>query len=302
MNRRDLANVLLLVAALGLSLWAVHGSTRLLAAPVDSATVTTVVDAGGHVHTAKAYQRVLSLGLIGDAILLSLCEPTRIAGLSVWSAEQPDAHRGAGLPRLHGLDDLEAILAIRPDVVLISTFGGESERIARVREAGIPVVDLGVPTGLTAYCASLRLVGTLLAVPERGEREAVRHEQRAAAVAADIPAERRPRAIYLALVGEVLFGGATGTSFHDALVLGGCRDAGSEAGWRAWPELTPERVLEVRPEVIITQSGMAADLRKRPGLDRLQARWIEIDAPLLQDPGSLIVDAAQAIRAGVHPR
>ena len=302
MNRRDLANVLLLVGAIALSLWSIHGSTRLLAAVTTSSTTATVVDAAGTVHPVHQYQRVLSLGLIGDAILLSVCEPTRIAGLSIWSKEQPDAFRAAGLPRLHGLDDLEAILAIRPDVVLVSTFGGESERMTRLREAGIRVVDLGIPRGLASYCANLRLVASLLAVPERGEREALRQEQRSAAVAADIPAERRPRAIYLAVVGEVLFGGATGTSFHDALVLGGCRDAGSEAGWLAWPELTPERVLAVSPEVIITQAGMAADLRKRAGLDRLQARWIEIEAPLLQDPGSLIVDAAQAIRAGVHPR
>lgn len=309
-----LANALGLIAALAVGWWAVAtvpGPTAASAHDVScaaDATVTTadgrpaVRDARGIIIPCAAYRRIASLGIQSDALLVELCEPERLVAASAWSVG-PWAHRLGAVPRLRGFDDLETLIALKPDVVLVSTFGGDLDRLSRLREAGLTVCDLGPQGGVTSLVDNARLLGRLLGIPERGERFAVAFPRRMAAVAATLPESARRSAVYVQCIGDQLFGGAAGTSFHDVLTAAGLRDVAR--GFTGWPQYAVEQLITLDPDLMVTQRGGAATLRRLPGISAMRAARdprgiVELDVELLQCPGPVMLDAAEILHAQVY--
>jgi iron complex transport system substrate-binding protein len=240
---------------------------------------------------------------VADEVLLEICEPDRVAAFTGTSARATTrGFRYAGKPTLERLDDLEGVLSLHPDLVLVNGLG-DPRPVARFREAGLVVLDLGEMRGLSTLIPEIHLLAEVLGHPERGEWYATSLVQRMNAIAADVPASDRSRAIHLSVYGDSLFGGALGTSYHDVLVAAGLVDAAS--AYRGWPQYTAEQVLTMDPDIIVTNMGMRERLCAHSGLARLRACMaprgvVEVDADLLGDPGPAMVDAARRIRNAVH--
>lgn len=261
-------------------------------------------DAAGAAIAPRPWRRVASASLIGDAALAELAGAERVVAISAWSG---DRHAACfpGAPRLRGFEDLETLLALRPELLLVSAAGAEPERRRRLEDAGIAVFDLGEARGAASYAQALRDVASLLGEPERGAAAAERFLAELATVAAGAPPEaQRPRALFLMPIGDGLVGGTVGTSFHDVLGAAGMRDAAA-LRWRDWPVLGTEDVLVLDPDLIVCPTGSAERLRRRPGFDRLRAcrdprGVVELPSELLEDPGPGIVAAARRLRALVR--
>jgi len=85
----------------------------------------------------------------------------------------------------------------------------------------------------------------------------------------------------------------------------GLRDGAAEAGFDGWPELTPEQVLAINPQYLVTRPGMGSVLCGRDALSALRAcrrphGVLEVDGMLLDDPGPTILEAAEALRAALE--
>ncbi|WP_437339172.1 ABC transporter substrate-binding protein [Sorangium sp. So ce394] len=260
-------------------------------------------------HTGAAvalrdFRRIASASTVADALLLELCEPDRIVALTGYGARRsPRGYRYAGKALLEDIADIEALLALRPDLVLLNGYG-DPRRIARLREAGLTVYDLGPMRGLATLLPNVREVAALVGHPERGRWLATALAEGMASVAADIEPPRRRRGMYVSGYGGRLFGGTAGTSYHDVLVSAGLSDAAAGAHCD-WPEYTAEEVLALDPDVLVTNAGMRATLCGQAGLDRLRAcsaagGVVELDDALLGDPGPAMVDAARAVRRAVY--
>ena len=183
-----------------------------------------VRDAQGNAIPLGNYTRIVSLGLESDALLAELCERDRIAGVSLYH-RGTTALRLAGLPRFAGLDDLEAVITLAPDLVLVSSSADQLDRIARLRQAGLTVCNLGPQRGVASLVPSARLIGALLGADARAERFVATFTQRLANVDASLPAERpRRRALYLGVYGREIYGGTVGSSYHDVLTAAGLID------------------------------------------------------------------------------
>ena len=239
-----------------------------------------------HPSGLSTFTRIVSLGITTDAALAELCEPDRVVGVSAWTTG-PLARRWADKPRLSGLDDLERIIALAPDLVLVNTAGGEGDRLERLRSVGLRVEELGPMAGLAAYERDLAVVGRLLGREDEGRALGARLRERLARVAD--PARPAPRALYLATYGGILFGGTVGSSYHDVLIAAGCRDAAADS-FAGWPQFSVEQVLLLAPEVIVTKAGMGRQL------PATTARIIELPAELLEDPGPRLLEAAEALQ------
>jgi iron complex transport system substrate-binding protein len=320
MTRLDVLNLAALVAALAL---AAAGTVYLASPPGDRADARPEVEAtagplritladgrpgvrdaqGGAVPLAT-YRRIASLGLESDALLAELCERDRLVAASAF-------HRGtvalrlAGLPRLAGLDDLEAVISLAPDLVLVSSAADQADRIARLRDAGLTVCDLGAQRGLTSLLPNAHLVGALIGAEERAARFVTTFTRRLARVAADLPPDRpRRSAIYLGIYGRELYGGTTGSSYHDVLTAAGLVDVAA-AQHHGWPKLSLEEVLALDPELIVVSPSSAAALRTLPGAANLRALrdngLIVLDEALLEDPGPGLLEAAEALFAAAYP-
>lgn len=319
MSRLDYVNLAALLAALALAtvgtLEFARPSAVASASPALESTigVTRVIlddgrqavrDAHGNAIPLMTYRRIVSLGLESDALLAELCERDRVAGVSTYH-RGTTALRLAGLPRFAGLDDLEAVITLVPDLVLVSSAADQLDRIARLRQAGLTVCNLGPQRGVASLVPNARLIGALLGAEARAERFISTFTHRLANVAASLPPDRaRRRALYLGVYGREIYGGTLGSSYHDVLTAAGLVDvaAGQHSGW---PKLGLEDVIALDPEVIVLSAGSAVALRALPGVEAVRAvtdgTLLILDDDLLEDPGPGLLDTAEVLFRAAYP-
>lgn len=304
MNTTAWLNGLAALVAVGLAaLVAGHhrvGDDREVVAP---RSASELADASGHVTPIRPFRRILSASTLADRLLVELCEPDRIVAFTAYGAEHsPLAYQYAGKALLKSGTDVEEVLALKPDLFVTNSFGTPA-KMARLREAGIEVFDLGEAHGLDSLLEDARKVGQLVGHPERGERYAQAFARRFQQVAAAVPADQRRTAIYLSVYGNQLFGGALGSSYHDILVHAGLIDAAA-VRFGNWPKYSPEQVLELDPEVIVSKRGMKQAICERPSFERLRActsgTIVEVDSELMDDPGPAMLDVAETVFASVY--
>lgn len=263
-----------------------------------------VIDAAGRAVPVERYARVVSGSTVSDWLLVELSEFGRIRAMTERSARgAPWRHRFAGKDTIDTLTNLEALLALGPDLVVVDNLG-DPRRIARLREHGLAVFDIGEMRGVDSVAGAARKLGALMGHPDPGAKLAHDFSRSMRAIAIDLPPEQRRSAVYVSVYGKQLYGGTAGTTYHDVLAHGGLIDAAAER-YRGWPEYSPEALLELDPELIVTRRGMATALCRVPGLDGLRAcstprGIVEIDGFILDDPGLGMREAAAAVYATVY--
>lgn len=299
----DGLNALAAVAALALAVLFAGGLELGLgsASELEAVSAEPIEDATGVAVPVRRYERIASATTIADQVLDGILEPERliaVTGESKRNAEQPWRHEGRAV--VEDLEDLETLIALRPDLVIVANVA-EARRVARLREAGLQVFDIGGDSGADALVETTRRLGRLVAAPERAEAMAERFQRRMAAVA-DAGVER-PGALYVGSWGNQLFGGAIGTSYHEVLVAAGLRDVAAEAGLTGWPTYDAERLLVMDPEWLVIPASNRGAFCGRERFANLQAcregRVAAIDDRILGDPGYGMLPAAEALHRRV---
>jgi iron complex transport system substrate-binding protein len=265
-----------------------------------------LVDGGGHPVPLRPYRRIVSASLAADRLLLELAERDRILAVSGTSATTGfEPWRFAGFPTVDGFGPLEAIIALKPELVLMNVFGDQG-RVDRLRDAGIEVFNLGQPRGLPSFLTAARALGELLGHPERGAHFAARFAAQMERVAAPLGDRPRRRALYLAVYGGQILGGTRGTSYHDVLTAAGLVDVAAEGGYFDWPQYRPEQIAALNPELVIGKDGMKEAICTQPGLAGLAAcrtgQVITLPGSVLEDPGMGMLDAAEQLFDRVYGR
>lgn len=311
-----LANAVLLTVALAAAVGAAIVTHRLplRAPPATTAAPGTpaarfVRDEAGQEVPVAPYRRIVSTTWVGDSLLLELCEPDRIVAFTRTSREDSTyAHRFAGKPAIEGLGPIEPIIALKPDIVLLTAGFGDAGRRAHLREAGIPTFDIGGMRGVASLTRAAEALAAVIGAPERGVAFARAFRARMGRVAAPLAAARRPRprALFLSFISGHLFGGTIGTSYHDVLDAAGVIDAAAER-FSGWPEYTREQLIGLDPDLIITKQGRRQELCGTTGLERLRACTrpdgvIEMPTGLMEDPGPAMLDAAEQLYREVYER
>ncbi len=264
-----------------------------------------VADADGRATPIRPYARIGSSSMVADELLLSLVEPERIATLSEYGRKNAeDAHLYGARPTTAALSDIEGLLGQKLDLLLVHNIGSEAQ-LARVRDAGVVVFNLGEMRGLATLLPNIQAVSALLDVPERGERLAQKFMRRMTRVAAGLPEHERKRAIYLSAFNNNLYGGTRGTSYHDVLTQAGLIDAAAR-DHHDWPAYDPEILLALDPERVVTPAGMAASICRIHGLERLRAcadehrGVVEMPEGLMENPGLSMLEAVEVLFERVY--
>jgi iron complex transport system substrate-binding protein len=253
-------------------------------------------DLGRRVALDKPAQRVVSVlpSLTETVCALQRCE--RLVGVDRYSSWPALVRR---LPQVGGgLDpSVEAVLALRPDVVLMarSARGGQ-----RLESLGVPVVYLE-PQQHADVRRALQVVGTLLAVPPADvQRVWSAMDQTLTQAAESLPADRRQQRVYVEVspapyaAGEVSFVGET-------LQRLGLRNVvPRERG--AFPLLSPEWVVRSQPDVVVLGQVHRPGLAARPGWAAIPAvakqrvcAFDEATWDTLVRPGPRLAEGAQAL-------
>lgn len=264
-----------------------------------------IVDSDGNRVQLGGYERIVAGSTVAaDAVHLIVGNGPLVA-IPELSVTSPDGERFTDISTVTSTADVEAILALRPDLVLYNQVG-ESDADARLREQGITVLDLGGMTGAEAWTRSLRLVSLILTGDTAaGDVEALRWRRRFERVDAPLAADDRETALVVSSYGEQLFGGGEGTSYHDVIEAAGLHDI-SAGRFSGWPQYDPEVILEMNPRWIVTTEGMGDAVCQAVGVRILDAcassprRVVEVPQALFGDPGRLMLDAAEYVYDEVY--
>jgi len=263
----------------------------------------TMTDAGGKPLTVRRFTRIASGDLVVDRLLLELCEPDRIAAFSDRAPYSYEAFRYVGKPPLPELNNVEGVLALKPDLVIVHSMGKRTHA-EQLRQAGVAVFELGEMLGLQTLLSDMEAIGQLVGSSDRANELRARTVRRLMNVSAGRPESERTEALYLGVHGGILYGGTLGSSFHDVLSAAGLKDIAA-THHTGWPRFTNEQILAFKPRLIVTQAGMARVMCQITGFAAVPAcgpggRIVELPAELLVDPGLPLVDAAESLALLVY--
>lgn len=189
---------------------------------------------------------------------------TRLVGVDRYSNWPADIKR---LPHLGGLDDaqIEAIAALKPDLVLAST---SSRAMERLEALGFTVVRLKSESH-TDVRRTLDLVARLLGTPDEGARVWARLAREIDAAAQRVPAALRGQRVYFEIGGGPYAAGTTSFIGETLARLGMANIVSADLG--PFPKLNPEYVVRARPDLIMGVQREQDALVQRPGWNSLAA-------------------------------
>ncbi len=252
------------ILAHGIRVWFGATLTTLVACAALAQPIVVRDDGGTEHRFEKPPERIVTMmpSLTETAWVLGGGE--RLVGVdrySNWPAEI------ARLPRLGGLDDahIEAIAALRPDVVLASA---SSRAMDRIESLGLRVVRVKSDTHADMR-RSLELVAQLLGTPGEGSRAWARIEQEMGAAAARVPRRLRGQRVYFEIGGGPYAAG-TGSYIGETLTRLDMDNIVPPA-LGPFPKLNPEFVARARPDIIMGLRSEMAALQRRPGWSALSA-------------------------------
>ncbi len=247
-------------------MWAWLVATALLLGPAMAwaAGVSIVDDRGAKVRLAQPPQRIVSLlpSLTETVCALDACGA--LVATDRWS-NWPE--RVKALPKLGGLDDVsvEAILALRPDLVLVAP---ASRLAARLRSLGLVVAELDAQD-LPGVQHMLDQVATLLARPERARAVWQGMQQDMAQARAALPPTAVGRRVYVE-VSSAPYAAGESSFIGQLLARLGARNV-VPASLGPFPKLNPEFVLRAQPDVMVLAAHEVPAMVQRPGWSALPA-------------------------------
>jgi iron complex transport system substrate-binding protein len=225
--------------------------------------VTVTDDRGVLLTLMQPPQRIVSLlpSLTETVCALGQCQ--RLVGVDRYS-NYPEVVRS--LTQVGGgLDpNIEAIVALKPDLVLMAT----STQVAdRLQSLGIKVLAME-PKSHADVKRALQTLGQLLEVPD-AERVWREIDEAVSAAAQAVPASARSMQVYFEVnsapyaAGETSFIGETLRRLRVGNMV--------PAALGAFPKLNPEYVVRANPDLIMVGDRNFAGLQGRPGWSRIRA-------------------------------
>lgn len=255
-----------------------------------------VDDRGVSVHLPVTPQRIVSLlpSLTESVCALGACE--RLVGTDRYSNWPASVQ---ALPKVGGgLDpNVEAVVALKPDVVVLAKASRVTERLERL---GLKVLVFE-PKNQADMRRVLGKLGQLLAVDD-AEKVWRAIDASVSAAAQSLPAHVRGTRVYYEVnngpyaAGEASFMGETLARLGAKNII--------PAALGPFPKINPEFVVRADPDLIMTSERSAQDMEQRPGWQGIRAvrqgricRFKPEESDVLVRPGPRMGEAARIMAA-----
>lgn len=231
----------------------------LIAAPA-LADIAVRDDTGQTIRLARPAQRIVSLAPHITENLFAIGAGGRVVGTVDFSNFPEAAKR---IPRVGGYEkiDLEAVAALRPDLVIAWESGNIASHVAKLKGIGLPVL-LTDTKRIEDVPADLERLGELSGARDEARAAAAQFRSRLAALTARHAA--RPRvATFYQVWNQPLMTVGGGQIISDAIHL--CGGDNVFAGLRQMAAaVTVEAVLAANPEAIVAS-----------GMDEARPEWLD---------------------------
>ena len=194
-------------------------------------------------------QRIVSINLCADQLVLALADRGQIAGLTknaTDAAMSGEAAKARGIPLLS--HSAEQILAIEPDLI-VGMPASRSAALAVLPRPDYPLLDLDTANTLGEIYTSIRQTAVAVGHPERGDTLVARMEGELAG----LPEPGRGRvAAYYQRRGYMT---GTGTLIDDLMTRLGLVNLAGKLGKPPLSQLSLEEMAAAQPDFLIVESA-----------------------------------------------
>jgi iron complex transport system substrate-binding protein len=273
-----------------------------LLAPVQAQPVSVVDDQGRTVTLPAPARRIVSVAPHVTELLFAAGGGERIVGAVEFSDYPPQARTVRRVGDNKALD-LEAIAALKPDLVVVWRHGNAQRQLDKLRGLGIPMYQ-SEPKRLEDIGPALERLGRLMGTEAVARHEAQAFEAGLSGLRTQYARRSPVRVFYQVWRSPLMTLNGTHMVSDVIRLCGGVNVFGDLQA--LVPTLDEEAVLQADPEVILT-AAMGATPSKRPLDDlqgwkrfgRLQAvargNLYAIDGDLLNRPTPRLLQGAQRV-------
>ncbi|MEQ6437988.1 ABC transporter substrate-binding protein [Comamonas sp. w2-DMI] len=210
------------------------------------ALATAVCSLNAGAGTVTKPQRIVSLNLCTDQILLQLVPRERIAALSFLSQ---DARSSALSKQAEGIRTVrgtaEEVLALEPDLVLVGTYTTLHTN-AMLRRFGIPVVAIPGANSFEDVRSEMRTVAKAVGEVDRGEELIAQFDTRLT----QLRASAVPNGSVTMQYRSGGYTAGSNTLYDSIYEAAGQINGAKRAGVKGYGVLPMERLIEQRPNII----------------------------------------------------
>ena len=258
-------------------------------------------DLGREVVIPRPLTRVISLAPSATEMIYAAGAGDRLVGVTTY-CNYPEAAKSIEKIGDTQTPNIERIIALRPDVVFVSTASQLEAFMSTLQQQNIAVYVTD-PKGIDGVTENLRTLGRLFGSEQEATRLADELRRRAAAVDDNVKVEPRPN-VFVQISKEPLF-----TIGKDAFLTEVIERAGGESVTKevpsGFPKLSKETASAMSPDVIILSDS--EDNREPNDVFRnspaaLNGRVYKINADIISRPGPRLVDALEQIAEFLNKR
>jgi iron complex transport system substrate-binding protein len=248
-------------------------------------------------------QRIASLNLCTDQLLLLLLPRERIASVTEWAQKPERSYMAAaaqGLPVNYGL--AERVLPQQPDLILAGEYNDHA-MVAMMRQLGYRVEVVRVPRNLDEAHTFILEFGALVGAQAQAQALVADMQRRLARIADRVAG--RPAGLAAVYSPNGMSAGRD-TVMEEILARAGWRNLGSEIGLRGYGQLPLERLIQAQPDLLVLDTtaeptggaSLAHAYLSHPALASLPSmRQLVLPPPLSVCVGPMTIDAIEKLVA-----
>lgn len=229
-------------------------------------------------------QRIVSMNLCTDELLMRIVDPARIAAITHLSQQKINAPLGldaiaSKLAINHGL--AEEVIALKPDLILAGSFT-TSTATALLRRLGYTVLIFEPETSFEDMRANIRKLAAATGDTARAEQIIAAFDARLAALQARIPDGKRPT---FADIGVNNYITGDNTLYAEVVNAAGYRTLGQALGFSGYRTVPLEQLLAIRPALMSTATpwtsppSLSTMALGHPALRAMTARTPQVEIP-----------------------
>lgn len=229
-------------------------------------------------------QRIVSMNLCTDELLMRLVEPARIASITYLSQQSLNAPLGLSditrqLKSNRGL--AEEVLMLKPDLVLAGAYS-TTTATGILERLGVRVIRFQPEASFEDMRANIRKMGAMVGESARAEELITAFDRRLADLRAQLPPGPPP---VFADIGVNNYVSGSDTLYAEVVHAGGYLTLGEALGFSGYRNISLEQILGVRPGLLSADTpwtdppSISTMALRHPALREMAARTPRISIP-----------------------
>jgi len=211
-------------------------------------------DAGNRLAIPRRPQRIVSLTMFSDEVLLELAGPGRLVAVSSFASDPAVSNISERIGTIAQRLNLhpEVILSLRPDLVFVANWS-EADAVSQLRAAGLPVYLSASAVSVAQVREKIRAMALVVGEQAAGEELVARMDRRLEDLQRRLQAV--PESRRLTVLDYSAWGAAMGrgSSWDEVVRRAGLRNAVGDLpvdGWGQVP-LSKEKLITLDPDLLV---------------------------------------------------